>query len=77
MAQCPYPETFPGQVSGKTESSILYLVWHEGYEAHKFEMANQSIRIANLVLELETEVANIKELKRALVKQKSKLQGTA
>ena len=77
MAQCPYPETFPGQVSGKTESNILYLVWHEGYEAHKFEMANQSIRIANLVLELETEVANIKELKRALVKQKSKLQETA
>ena len=77
MAQCPYPETFPGQVSGKTESNILYLVWHEGYEAHKFEMANQSIRIANLVLELETEVANIKELKRALVKQKSKLQETS
>jgi hypothetical protein len=40
-------------------------------------MANQSIRIANLVLELETEVANIKELKRALVKQKSKLQETS
>ena len=77
MAQCPYQETFPGQMSGKTESNILYLVWHEGYEAHKFEMANQSIRIANLVLELETEVANIKELKRALVKQKSKLQETA
>ena len=77
MAQCPYQETFPGQMSGKTESSILYLVWHEGYEAHKFEMANQSIRIANLVLELETEVANIKELKRALLKQKSKLQETA
>ena len=66
MAQCPYQETFPGQMSGKTESNILYLVWHEGYEAHKFEMANQSIRIANLVLELETEVANTKELKRAL-----------
>ena len=76
MTQCPYPETFPDQVSGKTESNSLYLVWHEGYEAHKFEMANQSIRIANLVLELETEVANIKELKRALVKQKSKLQDT-
>jgi CRISPR/Cas system CMR-associated protein Cmr3 (group 5 of RAMP superfamily) len=76
MTQCPYPETFPDQVSGKTEINSLYLAWHEGYEAHKFEMANQSIRIANLVLELETEVANIKELKRALVKQKSKLQDT-
>ena len=75
MAQCPYPETFPGQVSGKTESSILYLVWHEGYEAHKFEMANKSIRIAYLVLELETEIANIKELQRALGKQRAKLQG--
>ena len=77
MVQCPYPETFPDQASGKTESNSLYLVWHEGYEAHKIEMANQSIRIANLVLELETEVVNIKELKRALVKQKSKLQETA
>ena len=38
-------------------------------------MANQSIGIANLALELETEVINIKELKRALVKQKAKLQG--
>jgi len=74
MAQCPYPETFLGQVSGKTESSILYLVWHEGYEAHKFEMANQLIKIANLVVELETEVRNIKELKRALEKQMDKSQ---
>ena len=48
MAQCPYPETFPYQVSGKTKANLLYLVWHERYEAHKFEMANQSIRIANL-----------------------------
>ena len=76
MTQCPYPETFPGQVSGKTESNILYLVWHEGYEAHKIEMANQSIRIANLVLELETEVSNTKELKNALVKYMAKLRET-
>ena len=75
MSQCPYPETFINPVSGKTESNGLYLAWHEGYEAHKFEMANRSIRIAYLVLELETEVANIKELKRALGKQRAKLQG--
>jgi CRISPR/Cas system CMR-associated protein Cmr3 (group 5 of RAMP superfamily) len=75
MSQCPYPETFTNPISGKTESNSLYLAWHCGYEAHKFEMANQSIRIANLALELETEIINIKELKRALVKQKDKLQG--
>ena len=43
MVQCPYPETFPGQVSGKTESNILYLVWHEGYEAHKIEISKTQI----------------------------------
>ena len=76
MVQCPYPETFPDQASGKKESNNLYLAWHEGYEAHKFEMANQSIRIANLVLELETEVSDIKELKSALVKYMAKLRET-
>ena len=74
MSQCPYPETFIDHVSGKTEINSLYLIWHEGYEAHKFEMANQSIRIANLALELEKEIANIMELKRVLGKQRVKLQ---
>jgi hydrogenase-4 membrane subunit HyfE len=76
MVQCPYLENFLDPVSGKIVFNSLYLAWHEGYEAHKFEMANQSLRIANLVMELETEVANIKELKRALGIQRAKLQET-
>jgi len=56
MTQCPYPEMVTDQVSGRTEPSLLYLVWHEGYEAHKFAMANQSIRLASLVVKLETEI---------------------
>jgi hypothetical protein len=47
-------------------------VWHEGYEAHKFAMANQSIRLANLVVELETEIRNVTALKKELEKQRAK-----
>ena len=72
MTQCPYPEMVTDQVSGRTEPSLLYLVWHEGYEAHKFAMANQSIRLASLVVKLETEIRNVTALKRELEKQRAK-----
>ena len=72
MTQCPYPEIVTDELSGKTASNRLYLVWHEGYEAHKFEMANQTIKLANLVVEFETEISNVKELKRELDKQRAR-----
>jgi hypothetical protein len=76
MVRCPYPERFQDQVSCKTESNVLYLVWHEGYEAHKFEMANLLIQIAGLAVTLETEVRNVQILRRSLEKQVTNLQKT-
>jgi hypothetical protein len=70
MSQCPYPETFINPISNQTELNSLYLVWHQGYEAHKFEIANLSIRLACLAQELDTRIRNIEELKRELERQK-------
>jgi len=68
MSQCPYPETFINPLSLQTESNSLYFVWHEGYEAHKFGIANLLIKIALLTVELETEIREITEMKRELEK---------
>jgi regulator of sirC expression with transglutaminase-like and TPR domain len=73
MSQCPYPETFINPVSLQTESNSLYFVWHEGYEAHKFEIANLSIKIARLAVELENEIRKITEMKRELEKIKKQI----
>jgi hypothetical protein len=35
-------------------------------------MANQTIKLANLVVEFETEISNVKELKRELDKQRAR-----
>ena len=75
MTQCPYPEMVTDLVSGRTEPNRLYLVWHEGYEVHKFAMANQSIRLANLVVEFETKISNVTALKRELEKQRVNFSG--
>jgi predicted RNase H-like nuclease (RuvC/YqgF family) len=70
MSQCPYPETIIDQSSCEMRPNRLYLVWHEGYEAHKFEIANLSIRIAHLAVELENENRKIKQLKSELEERK-------
>ena len=72
MSQCPYPETFINPLSLQTESNSLYFVWHEGYEAHKLEIANLVINVAMLTVELETEIREINEMKRELAKEKNK-----
>jgi hypothetical protein len=74
MVQCPYPETFIDQASDKTEFNILYLVWHEGFEAHKFEMANLSIQVASLAVALDNEIRNVSELRMKMEKEGSNLQ---
>ena len=76
MSRCPYPENFTDPLSGQTELNSLYLAWHEGFEAHKFEMANLLITIACLAQRLDDEVRNVMELKRELEKQKAKFQET-
>jgi len=72
MSQCPYPETFINPLSLQTESNSLYFVWHEGYEAHKLEIANLVINVAMLTVELETEIREINEMKRESEKEKNK-----
>ena len=74
MTECPYPETIQDRDSGIEVFNDQYLYWHEGYEAHKFEIANLSINLACLAQRLDTEVRNVQELKRALQKQRSKLE---
>jgi len=76
MAQCPYPETIQDKECGTEVYNDKYICWHEGYEAHKFEMANLSITIACLAQRLDDEVRNVKELKIELEKQKAKFQET-
>jgi hypothetical protein len=44
-----------------------YVIWHEGYEAHKFEMANQTIKIALLAQGLEDEIKKYKQLETELL----------
>ena len=60
MSQCPYPETIIDQSSCEMRPNRLYLVWHEGYEAHKFEIANLSIRLPiwRLSLKMKIEKSN-------------------
>ena len=74
MVQCPYPETIQDRKSGMEVPNDKYGCWHEGYEAHKFEMANLFITIACLAQRLDDEVNNVEKLKRELEKQKAKFQ---
>ena len=76
MPHCPYPEDFTDYVSGKTELNNLYLVWHEGYEAHKFEMANQMKKLTSLAQMLDNQMRKVNELQTELEKKKPKLQET-
>lgn len=46
MIRCPYPETL--EEDNIELPNDKYLIWHEGYESHKFELANQTLRVALL-----------------------------
>ena len=71
MSRCPYPQTFIDPVSGVKMTNSQYMVWHEGYEAHKMEMVEQAKFMEMYMLQLSEDVAKIKELKRELEKQKN------
>ena len=71
MSRCPYPQTFIDPVSGVKVTNSQYMVWHEGYEAHKMEMVEQAKFMEMYMLELSETVAKVKELKRELEKQKN------
>jgi len=71
VSRCPYPQTLIDPVSGVKVTNSQYLLWHEGYEAHKMEMVEQAKFMEMYMLELSETVAKVKELKRELEKQKN------
>lgn len=71
MTQCPYPETIRDEDSGVEVPNDKYQYWHEGYEAHKFEMANLSVRLALLAQGLEDEIIRFKQLGNGITNNKT------
>jgi hypothetical protein len=71
MSQCPYPEVIVDPVTDAKEFNIQYILWHEGYEAHKLEVMSKVKYIDRYMSELCAEVRKIKELKKRLEKQES------
>ena len=65
MTQCPYPENV--SEDNIAMSNEKYVIWHECYEAHKFEMANQTIKIALLAQGLEDEIKKYQQLETELL----------
>lgn len=63
MTQCPYPEIIRDEYSGAEIPNDKYRYWHEGYEAHKFEMASQAAQTMLLAEELANAIREVKQLK--------------
>ena len=76
MPQCPYPEQIEDEVSGETEQNSLYRAWHEGFEAHKFEVANQMKKLTTLAQMLDNQIRKVNELQTELDIQKAKYRET-
>lgn len=74
MPECPYPEDFEDEISGKIEQNILYRVWHEGFEAHKFEIAKYVKHLSSLAQILDNQIVKVNELQTELEKRKPELQ---
>ncbi len=70
MGKCPYEENIKDNCIGAEIPNKLYYAWHEGYEAHKLELANQSVMVALLVKELEVEITKVKKLEAELKTKK-------
>jgi hypothetical protein len=69
MSACPYPQVVNDPTSGKLGLNQQYILWHEGYEAHKLELLTKTKCIDNYMRELCSEVKKIKVMKRKLEKQ--------
>lgn len=74
MPGCPYPENTRDEISGKIEQNSLYRVWHEGFEAHKLEIAGQIKKLNSLAQILDNQIIKVNELQTELEKRKSNLQ---
>ena len=71
--KCPYPEkiqdwnTPPGMVA----DNPLYKAWHEGYEAHKFEMAELMKKLEALANEMDASLQEVNQIKKELRERKN------
>jgi len=74
MPQCPYPEKIIDIGSGKIEQNGLYKAWHEGFEAHKLEIANKVKTLDSLGKVLDTQVKQVTDLQSELATLKEELQ---
>lgn len=74
MPKCPYPEYINDETSDELEQNSLYRAWHEGFEAHKFEIANQIKKLNSLARILDNQIVKVNELQNELEKRKSNLQ---
>lgn len=66
MIRCPYPPTILNEDSEVEILNDKYVLWHEGYEAHKAEMANSTSMMASLVQAYTRAYLKVKELELEL-----------
>ena len=64
MSQCPYQETIVDEDNDTEVVDDRYFAWHEGYEAHKCDIATWSIQLKQ---ELEREITKAKQLEVELI----------
>lgn len=64
MSECPYDETIIDEYSDTEIINGKYVAWHEGYEAHKSEIAGY---VTDLKNQLEDEIKKAKQLQIDLI----------
>ena len=74
MPECPYPVNARDEVSGKIIQNSLYRAWHEGFEAHKIELANHVKKLNSLARILDNQIVKVNELQAELEKRKTEFQ---
>ncbi len=61
-------------MSDTIKQNSLYIAWHEGFEAHKLEIANKVKTLTSLGKLLDNQVSHVKELQSELAILKAELQ---
>ncbi len=64
MSECPYEETIIDEDIDAELVNDKYIAWHEGYEAHKCDLANWSTLLKQ---ELDEEIRKTKQLRVELI----------
>lgn len=64
MSECPYEETIIDKDMDAEVMNVKYIAWHEGYEAHKRDIASY---MTELKQQLEYEIRKTKQLRIELI----------